>query len=200
MKKPGSRFRSLGNDYLLYALIDAIIDHIFPLLENYGELLDELELKLMKDPKNELQQQIHQIRRELSFYRRIVVPAREVLYALHQDKEENFNDSVKPFFGDVYDHTRQLLDAIDSYREMASGLNDLYKSTVTDSLNETMKVLTVMASFFIPLTFLSSVYGMNFRHMPELHWVHGYPSFWIACILGTILMWWYFRYKGWMGK
>ncbi|MGK0176673.1 MAG: magnesium transporter [Lentimonas sp.] len=200
MNKPKSRFLKLGKDYLLYALTDAIIDHIFPILEDYGDLLDELESQVLKDPKSELQQHIHQIRRELSLYRRIVAPTRELLYALYQDKGEIFDDSVTPFFRDVHDHTHQLLDTIDSYREMASGLNELYHTTVTEKLNGTMKVLTIMASFFIPLTFLAGVYGMNFKHMPELGWLYGYPTFWIICAITTIGMWWYFRCKGWLGN
>ena len=198
MNKPGSRFRKLGNDYLLYALTDATIDHIFPLLGDYGELLDKLEIQILTDPKSEQQQHIHQIRRELLLYRRIVAPTREMLYRLYQDKGEDFDDSVTPFFRDVHDHTQQLLDAIDSYREVANGLNELYNTAVTDKLNETMKVLTIMASFFIPVTFLAGVYGMNFQHMPELKWLHGYSSFWIICVIITIGMWWYFRRKNWM--
>ena len=141
MKRTKSRFRRLGNDYLLYALMDAIIDHIFPLLEDYGDLLDELELQVLKNPKPTLQQHIHKIRRELSLYRQIVAPTQEMLYILHQDKEENFDDSIAPFFGDVHDHANQLLDTIDSYREMANGLHQIYHTTMTEKLNETMKVL-----------------------------------------------------------
>ena len=200
MNKSGSRFRKLGNDYLLYALIDAIIDHIFPLLENYGDLLDELEQQVLKNPTPALKQHIHRIRRELSLYRRIVVPTREMLYILYQDKEEMFDDSIKPFFGDVHDHAQQLLEAIDSYREIANGINELYHATIAEKLNETMKVLTMLASFFIPITFLAGVYGMNFTHIPELDWLYAYPTFWFTCVGVTIGMWWYFRRKGWIGN
>ena len=200
MSKPGSRFRKLGNDYLLYALTDAIIDHIFPSLEDYGDLLDELEQQVLKNPTTSLKQHIHRIRSELSIYRRIVAPTREMLYALYQDKEEIFDNAVAPFFGDVHDHAQQLLDAIDSYREMANGLSELYHATITEKLNETMKMLTMLASFFIPITFFAGVYGMNFKHIPELEWPYAYPTFWIICLVATIGMWCYFRRKGWMNK
>lgn len=200
MKKPGSRFRKLGNDYLLYALTDAIIDHIFPSLEDYGNILDELEQQILENPTSSLKQHIHRIRSELSIYRRIVAPTREMLHELYQDKEEFFNNSVAPFFGDVHDHAQQLLDAIDSYREMANGLSELYHATIAEKLNETMKVLTMLASFFIPITFLAGVYGMNFKHIPELDWHYAYPTFWIICVVAAIGMWWYFRRKGWMNK
>ena len=200
MQKPGSRFRKLGNDYLLYALTDAIIDHIFPSLEDYGNILDELEQQILENPTPALKQHIHRIRSELLIYRRIVAPTREMLYALYQDKEEIFNNAVTPFFGDVHDHAQQLLDAIDSYREMANGLSELYHATIAEKLNETMKVLTMLASFFIPITFFAGVYGMNFTHIPELDWPYAYPTFWIICVVATIGMWWYFRRKGWINK
>ena len=200
MEKTTSRFRRLGNDYLLYALIDAIIDHVFPLLEDYGDLLDELELQILQNPTPPLKEHVHQIRRELSTYRRMVAPTREMLYELYQDKVEILDDSVIPFFGDIYDHSQQLLDAIDSYREMAKGLSELYHATMTEKLNETMKVLTTLASFFIPITFLAGVYGMNFTHIPELNWQYAYPTFWIICLITTLGMWWFLRRKGWIGN
>ena len=186
--------------YLLYALTDAIIDHIFPSLEDYGNILDELEQQTLENPTPALKQHIHRIRSELLIYRRIVAPTREMLYALYQDKEEIFNNAVTPFFGDVHDHAQQLLDAIDSYREMANGLSELYHATIAEKLNETMKVLTMLASFFIPITFFAGVYGMNFTHIPELDWPYAYPTFWIICVVATIGMWWYFRRKGWINK
>jgi magnesium transporter len=200
MSKPESRFRKLGNDYLLYALTDAIIDHVFPLLEDYGDLLDELELQVLSDPKPELKHRIHKIRREISLYRRIVAPTREVLFALYQNKGEIFHDAVTPFFGDVHDHAQQLLETIDNYREIANRLSELYHATMTEKLNETMKVLTTLASFFIPITFLAGVYGMNFTHIPELDWPYAYPTFWIICLAVTIGMWWYLKRKGWIGN
>ena len=200
IQKPGSRFRKLGNDYLLYALTDAIIDHIFPSLENYGDLLDELEQQVLENPTPSLKQHIHRIRSELSTYRRIVAPTREMLHALYQNREEIFDDSVIPFFGDVHDHAQQLLDTIDSYREMAKGLSELYHATITEKLNETMKVLTMMASFFIPITFFAGVYGMNLKHIPELEWQYAYPAFWMICAIVGIGMWSYFRRKGWINR
>lgn len=200
MRNPNSRFRKLGNDYLLYALTDAIIDHIFPSLEDYGDLLDELEQQVFENPTPALKRHIHRIRSELAIYRRIVEPTREMIHTLYQNKEEVFNNAVIPFFGDVHDHAKQLLDAIDNYREMANGLNELYHATITEKLNATMKVLTMLASFFIPITFFAGVYGMNFKHMPELTWPYAYPTFWLICSVATIGMWWYFRRKGWINR
>lgn len=200
MDKPNSRFRKLGNDYLLYALIDAIIDHTFPLLEDLGDLLEGIETQVSENPTPQLKQSIHQIRHELLTYRRIVTPTREMLHEIYQNKGEVFDELVTPFFGDVHDHARQLLDAIDSYREIANGLSELYNATVAEKLNETLKVLTTLASFFAPITFLAGVYGMNFKHIPELDWQYAYPVFWTICLAVAIGMWWYLRRKGWIGK
>jgi len=198
MKKSGSRFRKFGNDYLLYALLDAIIDHIFPLLENYSDTLVELENQTLEDPSPDLQKHIHRIKRELSVYRRVISPTREVIHNLYRDEEEQLIDAVKPFYRDVYDHAMQLMDTIDTYREMASSLHDFYMSAVSNRMNEVMKVLTVMASIFIPMTFLAGVYGMNFEHIPELSWTYSYPIFWVLCLLisGGLLI--YFWKKRWL--
>jgi magnesium transporter len=132
--------------------------------------------------------------------RRILWPLREIANALQAEKNVDIPDDVKAFMRDVYDHTVQLIDILESYREMAAGLNDLYMSVVSNRMNEIMKVLTIMASFFIPITFVAGVYGMNFDHIPELHWKYSYLVFWGICasIVGALLL--YFFRKGWIGR
>ena len=143
---------------------------------------------------------IHSVKRELALLRRIVWPMREVIDQLYREEQGRITEATRPYLRDVYEHTIQIVEIIESYREMASGLTDLYMSAVSNRMNEIMKVLTIMASVFIPLTFVAGVYGMNFTNMPELAWPWAYPAVWgvfIALTLGMLL---YFRHKGWIGK
>ncbi len=199
LQKKGSRLRSMGSAYLLYTLLDAVVDHTFPLLESYGDLLEEMEVAVIDDPKPDIQRQIHRIKRELVVLRRVLWPLREVVNELHRDETERIPKEVKTFMRDVYDHAVQVMEIIETYREQAGGLNDLYMSAVSNRMNEIMKVLTIMASFFIPITFVAGVYGMNFEHIPELAWKYGYPTFWIVClsVISGLLI--FFRRKGWLG-
>jgi magnesium transporter len=189
----------MGSAYLLYTLLDAVVDHTFPLLESYGDLLEEMEVAVIDDPKPDIQRQIHRIKRELVVLRRVLWPLREVVNELHRDETERIPKEVKTFMRDVYDHAVQVMEIIETYREQAGGLNDLYMSAVSNRMNEIMKVLTIMASFFIPITFVAGVYGMNFEHIPELAWKYGYPTFWIVClsVISGLLI--FFRRKGWLG-
>lgn len=198
MKKPNSRFSKFGNDYLLYALIDAVIDHIYPLLENYSDLLSELETQAFENPTPELQRHIHRIKRELLLYRRVVGPMREVVNHLYRDEDDQLKTEVKHYFRDVYDHTMQLIEVVDTYREMTSSLNEFYMSSISNRMNEIMKVLTIMASIFIPITFVAGVYGMNFEHIPELRWNYAYPTFWALCLSISGGLIFYFWKKGWL--
>jgi magnesium transporter len=194
-----SRFRTLGTPYLLYALIDTITDHIFPLLEAYGMVLDDLEEEIIAKPTPSSQQRLFSIKRDLSMLRRAIWPMREVIDHLIRDDSKLLKKDIRAFLRDVQDHIMQILDLAESFRETASGLNDLYQSSVANKMNETMKVLTIMASFFIPITFIAGVYGMNFEHMPELSWPYAYPTFWAVCSSVTIGLAIYFWKKGWMG-
>ncbi|MCF7760011.1 MAG: magnesium/cobalt transporter CorA [Cephaloticoccus sp.] len=199
LQKKGSRLRSMGPAYLLYALLDAVVDHSFPLLESYGEMLEELEAAVINDPQPVIQRQIHRIKRELVVLRRVLWPLREVVNELHRNDTEEIPAEVKTFMRDVYDHAVQVMEIIETYREQAGGLNDLYMSAVANRMNEIMKVLTIMASFFIPITFVAGVYGMNFEHIPELPWKYGYVGFWAVCVSIFTVLFVFFRRKGWLG-
>ena len=187
----------MGSSYLLYALLDALVDHCFPILENYGELLEELEAAVLDDPKPEVQGQIYRVKRELAILRRVLWPLREVVNELQRDDTEEIAAPVRAYMRDVYDHAVQVMDILESYREQAGGLNDLYMASVANRMNEIMKVLTLMASFFIPITFVAGVYGMNFEHIPELSWKYSYAGFWAICLAIAGALLWYFRRRGW---
>ena len=189
----------MGAGYLLYALLDAVVDHTFPILESYGDMLEELEAAVLDNPRPEIQQKIHRIKRELGMLRRVLWPLREVVNDLHRGDNDEIPDSVTPFLRDVYDHAVQVMEIVESYREQAGGLNDLYMSAISNRMNEIMKVLTIMASFFIPITFVAGVYGMNFEYIPELAWKYSYAGFWGVCIsivLGLLVFFWR---RGWLG-
>ena len=195
-----SRIRRSRSNYLLYALLDAIVDHCFPVLEKYGDLLEDLEMEALESPSPVLLHRIHAIKRELALLRRIVWPTRELVDQLYREEDGHISDEVRPFLRDVYEHAIQIVEIIESYREMAAGLTDLYISANSNRMNEIMKVLTIMASLFIPLTFIAGVYGMNFEYMPELHVRWAYPLVWVVFVVLTLGMLIYFRRKGWIGK
>lgn len=198
--KEGTRVRQHDTGYLLYSLIDAIVDHCFPILEYYGDLLEQFEDMAVNNPTPHLLQSLHTTKRELVLLRRLMWPTRELLDRLYRNEGDNLSPTAKTFIRDVYDHTIQLVDIVETYREMASGLTDLYISAVSNRMNEIMKVLTIMASIFIPITFLAGVYGMNFRYFPELNWQWSYAVFWAICITTVTSLLVYFYRKGWIGK
>jgi len=199
LQKAGSRLRTLGSSYLLYALLDAVVDHCFPMLEHYGERLEGLENEILASPTTRVQRRLHAIKRELALLRRVIWPMREVMNELHREETEAIAPEVKAYMRDVYDHAVQVMDIVENCREMTGGLHDLYMSAVSNRMNEVMKVLTIMASFFIPITFVAGVYGMNFEVLPELHWKYSYAAFWVICISITVLLAIYFWRKGWLG-
>jgi len=191
------RIRRMPADYLAYALLDAIIDHYFVVLEKLGDHIEGLEEALLLRPTRSQLHQLHHLKRELVLLRRAVWPLREVISGLQ--REETLMSAVtQPFLRDLYDHSIQVLDTVETFRDLVTGMLDLYLSSVSNRLNEIMKVLTVMSSIFIPLTFLVGVYGMNFDHMPELHWRWGYFILWglmLASVGGMAL---FFRRKQWL--
>ena len=199
LENPSGRFATYKADYLFYALIDSIVDHLFPILEAYGAALEELEFEILECPVPASQQKLFSMRRDLSLQRRALWPIREVIDSLYRDESKMINDDLKTFYRDVQDHTMQVLDLLETYRDTASGLSDLYQSSVGNKMNEIMKVLTIMASFFIPTTFIAGVYGMNFQYIPELQYKYAYPVFWGICLSMTAGLAIYFWRKGWIG-
>lgn len=195
--------RKQGADYLAYTLLDAIIDGFFPVLEEYGERIDELEDEVVVNPTRKTLEKIYQIRRELLTLRRAIWPQRDAINALIRDGSNLISPDVRIYLRDCYDHTVQVMDMVETYRELTSGLMDVYLSSVGNKMNEIMKLLTVISSIFIPLTFIAGVYGMNFNtekspwNMPELNWYWGYPlclALMVAIAGGLVFFFWR---RGW---
>lgn len=199
LNRESSRFRQAGTDYLLYTLLDSLVDHLFPLCERYGNAMEDLEESITRNPQPVAQQALFAMKRDLSSLKRQLWPTREMLLTLERQDCDLVTDATKTFLRDVYDHCIQALEVIESYRETASGLNDLYHTSVANKMNEVMKVLTIMASFFIPITFVAGVYGMNFEHIPELGFEYSYYIFWGVCFSITIGLFVFFKRKGWIG-
>jgi len=197
LKRKSGRMRQRGSDYLAYTLIDSIVDSYFHILEKIADRLDYLETELINQPTQELLQQVHQMKGQLIFLRKSVWPMREVVANLLHSESELLDESINVFVRDLYDHAVQVLDTVESFRETASGLVDLYMSSVSQRMNEVMQVLTIMASIFIPLTFIAGIYGMNFEMMPELKWRYGYPLVWALMLFCVVGMLWFFKRKKW---
>lgn len=195
--------RTMGTDYLAYALWDAIIDGFFPVLEIYGEKIEHLEDEVIFNPNNQSLAKIYQIKRELLALRRAIWPQRNALNTLIRDGSSVINPEILIYLRDCYDHTVQIIDIIETYRELASGLTDIYLSAVSNKMNEVMKLLTVISSIIIPLTFIAGIYGMNFDtsvspwNMPELDWYWGYPLCWTLMIAIAIGLIYFFWRRGW---
>jgi magnesium transporter len=192
------RLRAAGPDYLAYALIDAVVDNYFPALERYGEQLEDLEQEVVTRPDRQTLGKIHEIKRDLLTLRRAVWPAREALNSLVRDETPFIARDTRTYLRDCYDHAVRIIDIIETDRETAFGLLETYLSSMSNRMNEIMKVLTIIATIFIPLTFIVGVYGMNFTNMPELHSRWGYPG--VLIVMGAIaaVMLVYFRRKGWL--
>ncbi len=192
------RIRSHGPDYLAYALLDAVVDNYFVILEQLGEEIEELEVRLIEDPQPEQRQAVHQLKREMILLRKSVWPLREVLSGMERTESELLQTETRVFVRDVYDHAVQVIDVVESFRDMLSGLQDLYLSSISNKMNEIMKVLTIIGTIFIPITFLAGVYGMNFTHFPELAWKWGYAAFWAVSLAVGGVMLAFFRRRRWL--
>jgi magnesium transporter len=195
----GSRLRGSDVSFLMYSLLDAIYDRCFPILEAYGERMEELEVLVLEHSTRDTINEIHQIKRDLARLRRVAWPMRDVVTTLQREPHECVSNATRVYLQDLYDHGLQIIDSIETYREIATDLQDTYMSSVSNRMNEIMKVLTIMGSIFIPLTFLAGVYGMNFRHFPELGQRWAYPAFWTVCVLAAGGMILFFRRRGWLG-
>jgi magnesium transporter len=191
------RIRKSGADYLAYALLDAVVDNYFFIVERYAEQVEELESQLVDNPSADLLRAIHQIKREMILVRRAVWPLREVIGTILRDESELIQKSTRLFLRDVHDHTIQVAEVVESFRDVLTGLQDLYLSSLSHRMNEVMKVLTVISTIFVPLTFVAGVWGMNFEHMPELAWRWGYLAAWAVFISIAAVMLVYFRRKRW---
>jgi magnesium transporter len=192
------RIRKMGADYLAYALVDAIVDHYFIILEKLGEKIEALEEEMVGDPDHDTLMRAHRLKREMLVLRKSVWPLREVVSRLERGESPLIRKPTYVFLRDVYDHTIQVIDTIETYRDMLSGLLDLYLSTVSNKMNAVMKVLTIIATIFIPLTFVAGIYGMNFEFMPELHWHWGYPIVLAGMLFIGLVMLFFFRKKKWL--
>jgi magnesium transporter len=196
--KPGSRLRLNDASFLVYALLDAIVDHCFPILEHFGDRLVEVEEDILERPDRATIQDVHRLRRELLLLRREVWPMREVIHVLQRETHECMGENTRVYLRDVYDHAVQVIEILETYREAAMGLQDTYMTAMSNRMNEVMKVLTIMGTIFIPLTFLAGVYGMNFEYMPELGQRWAYPAFWAVCVAlaGGMVLW--FKRRKWL--
>jgi magnesium transporter len=192
------RIRRLGSDYLMYGIIDTVVDHYFSVMEHIGEEIEGLEQQLMLSASQELLTRIYGLKQELVFLRRSIWPMREVVSTLQRTEHELVSKDTFVYLRDVYDHTVQVVETVETFRDMSSGMLDLYLSTVSNKMNEVMKVLTIFAAIFIPLTFIAGVYGMNFEFMPELKWKLAYPVWWSITIILVIGMLIYFRKRKWL--
>ena len=205
IRQKRGRIREAGLDYLAYALLDAVVDCYFPILEEYGERLEDYEDAILASPSGETVARIHEIKRNLLTLRRAVWPQREIFNSLLREEIPFVTHETRLYLRDCYDHVSQLIDLIETYRELGSDLTDVYLSSVSNRTNEIMRVLTVIATIFIPLTFIAGVYGMNFNpsvspwNMPELNWYWGYPFSLVLMLVVTVGQLVFFRRKGWLG-
>ncbi|MDD3031784.1 MAG: magnesium/cobalt transporter CorA [Atribacterota bacterium] len=198
IKNEAGKIRKSDSDYLLYSLLDSVVDQYFLVLEKVGDKLELLEDILIAHPSPDNQQTIHQIKRNLIFLRNAVWPLREVINKLEKDESDLVHKNTKLFLRDIYDHTIQIIETTETLRDMISGLLDIYLSSVSNRMNEVMKVLTIIATIFIPLTFVAGIYGMNFKHMPELSWKWGYPTILSVMFLIGLGMFFFFKKKKWL--
>ena len=192
------RVRKAGADYLAYVLIDSIVDNYFLMLELLDNQIEKLEDNILKNPKPEYAHEIHQLKREVIYIRKQIWPLREMISNLQRCESSLIKKDTLIYLEDIHDHAVQVVDTIESFRDILGGLHDIHLSNVSNKLNEAIKVLTVISTIFMPLTFLVGVYGMNFRHMPELEWRYSYPILWIIIIILAGGMYRFFKNKNWV--
>jgi magnesium transporter len=192
------KIRGMGADYLAYALIDAIVDGYFSVIEGFGERIVDVEEELTLTPDQKSLHRINGMKKEIIYLRKSVWPLREAISFLERGDSPLLHDTTRLYFRDVYDHTVQVIDTVETYRDLLSGMLDLYLSSISNRTNEVMKFLTVIGTIFMPLTFLVGVYGMNFKNFPELEWKNGYFVLWGVMIVMALIMVAYFRKKRWL--
>ena len=192
------KIRKMGCDYLAYALIDSVVDHYFLVFEKYGEKIEVLQDEVLSQPTPETLQVIQGTKRDMIFLRKSVWPLREAINALQRGESSLVTDNVNIYLRDVHDHTIQVIDTIETFRDIISGTLDVYLSSVSNKMNAVMKVLTIIATIFMPMTFIAGIYGMNFKYMPELEWHWAYPVIWAVIIVLGVLMLMGFKRKKWL--
>jgi magnesium transporter len=206
IRRKRGRIRTLGPDYLAYALLDAVVDAFFPAIEEYADRLEKLEDDLLSAASEATLPRILEVRHELAGLRRVIAPMRDTLANLYGDDAEFVGDEIRVYLRDCYDHTLQLIDVIETYREVAGGLLEVYVSAMSQRTNEVMRVLTIFSTIFMPLTFIVGIYGMNFNpekspwNMPELEWYWGYPFSLGLMAVTTLVLLYYFKRKKWLGR
>jgi magnesium transporter len=206
--REGGRTRRLGSGYLAYSLMDAVIDAYYPVLEVYAERLDELEDTVLNPRNTKVMDQLHDVKADLLILRRAIWPLRDAMSMLAREDTTRFAPEIRPYLRDCYDHVVQVVDLIETYRELTADLRELHMSSLSNRINETMRVLTIISTIFIPLTFIAGIYGMNFDYdegrkplnMPELHWEFGYPAILAVMAITTAAMLVYFVRQGWIGQ
>lgn len=198
MKLENSRLRTHGVDYLFYALIDIIVDNYFEVIEAMAEVMDDIEDKLYGDPDDKILEKIQYIKKELLFVKKAVFPLREAVNTLTKVETPLIDQQQIRYLSDVYDHIMQIYETVENYRDLNAGLKDMYLSILSNRMNKVMQVLTIIATIFIPLTFIAGIYGMNFEFMPELHWKYAYPLVWVIMIGTALVMLRMFRKNKWL--
>jgi magnesium transporter len=196
IRAKGSRLRDNDASFLAYSILDAVIDSYFPILEHYSDLAEVMEDLILERIKPDLINEIHQFKRDLLTIHRVLWPMRG-RSTLQRDTHECMSETSRVYLRDLYAHVIQIIDIIETYREIAADLTETYTSSLSNRMNEIMKVLTIIGTIFIPLTFLAGVYGMNFHYFPELGIAWAYPAFWVVCILVSVVMLMLFRKRGW---
>ncbi|HEY6162977.1 MAG TPA: magnesium/cobalt transporter CorA [Bacteroidia bacterium] len=192
------RIRKLEADYLSYCLLDAVVDTYFTILEKVGDRIELLEEELVSNPTRETMTQLHHMKREMIFLRKAVWPLRELISNKERCETKLIKPSTDIFLRDLYDHTVRVIDTVETYRDLLSGMMDIYLSSVSNRMNEVMKVLTIITTIFVPVTFIAGVYGMNFDNMPELHSKWGYWITWSVMISIIVSLIFYFKRKKWL--
>ena len=198
IRKSSGRIRKLGNDYLTFAIMDSIVDNYYIILEQMGERIEAVEDELVKNPSEDILESIRSFKKEIISLRKSVWPLREVVNTILREESVLINESHHIYFRDVYDHIIQIIDSIETFRDVVSGLMDIYMSSISNKMNIVMKVLTIIATIFIPLTFIAGIYGMNFKFMPELEWRFGYFAVLAVMLVLGVIMLIFFKRKKWL--
>ena len=174
IRNPKSRMRKMGTDYLIYSLLDTIIDYYYVIMDRLGDSIEDIEDEILKSPSTEMLQLLHGLKRDIILLKKNILPLRDMISRMEKGESPLMTDSTMLYFRDIHDHTIQIIDTLESYRDILTGMLDIYLSSVSNKLNEVMKVLTIISTIFIPLTFIAGIYGMNFENMPELRYKWGY--------------------------